>query len=264
MAVSRRRAKLVARLHHRKTREREGLVLVEGVRTVGEALEAGCLPRFALLSPRLAATPDGDALARRIRDSGAEVDEVPDTEMAALAPTETPQGILLVADEPQVAVGEALRLGGRHLVLDALQDPGNVGTLIRAATAFALDAVVALDGTADPWSPKTVRASAGAVFRIPVARASAQEALELLAGRGISLLAAEAGGRPPDRLPPAAGWALAVGNEGSGVRAALLEACEARVGVPMPGRAESLNAGVAGSILLYALTIREASGAPSR
>jgi TrmH family RNA methyltransferase len=264
MALSRRRAKLVARLTHRKTREREGLVLVEGVRTVAEALEAGCRPRFTLLSSRLAATPDGDALALRIRDAGAEVDEVPDADLAALAPTETPQGILLVAEEPRVSLGEALRPGGRHLLLDALQDPGNVGTLIRAAAAFALDAVVALDGTADPWSPKTVRASAGMVFRLPVAGGRAEEALELLGGRGLPLLVADAGGRSPHRLRFTGGWALAVGNEGSGVRPALLEACEARVGVPMPGPAESLNAGVAGAILLYALTTPEASGAASR
>jgi TrmH family RNA methyltransferase len=263
MALSRRRTKLVARLHHRKTREREGLVLVEGIRAVGEAVEAGCRARFALLSSRLAATPEGHALAHRIRDAGAEVGEVPDADMAALAPTETPQGVLLVADEPSLSVGEALRPGGRHLLLDALQDPGNVGTLIRAATAFALDAVVVLDGTADPWSPKTVRASAGMAFRLPVAGGRAEEALELLGGAGLPLLVADAAGRSPHRLRATGGWALAVGNEGSGVRPALQEACEARVAVPMPGPAESLNAGVAGSILLYALTVREASGASS-
>lgn len=263
MALSRRRAKLVGRLGHRKTREREGLVLVEGVRAAADVLDAGAGLRFALVSPWLEGTAEGKALRARLETAGVDVDEVENAELAELADTENPQGVLLVCAEPRPAAADVLRTGARCLLLDAVQDPGNAGTLVRAATAFGLDGVVALDGTVDPWSPKAVRAAAGMAFRIPVLTARWEEVGPLLASSGLTLLVADAGGEPPPDTAPAGGWALAVGNEAAGPRAEVLEAAGTVVRVPMPGPAESLNVGVAGSILLYALT-KEASGVPAR
>lgn len=253
----------MARLGRRRTREREGLVLVEGVRTAVEALEAGCEVRFAVVSPGLASTAEGRELGGRLRAAGADVDEVEDPAMEELADTETPQGVLLVCVQPAPSLDHVVRRGGRYLVLDAVQDPGNAGTLIRAATAFALDGVLALDGTVDPWSPKTVRASAGTVFRTPVVAVGCGPALKTLAARDIPLLVADAGGEPVGPRAGAGGWALVVGNEGSGPRAEVLNGARAVLSIPMPGPAESLNAGVAGSILLYTLTSQETRGVPS-
>lgn len=250
MALSQGRTRLIARLRARKTREREGLVLVEGVRASAEALDGGAAVTLAVVSPRLESTEAGARLAARLQ--GLEVGRVGDAELEALADTQTPQGVLLVCRQP--ARGLEDLDGARFLVLDALQDPGNVGTLVRGAVAFALDGVICLDGTVDPWGAKAVRASAGGVFRLPVAAADAADLVPWLADRGVPLLVADAGGEDAHGRAGAERFALAVGNEGEGVRADLRAAAEAVVAVPMAGPAESLNAGVAGSILMHVLT----------
>lgn len=258
MALSQRRRALLLRLHQRRTRAREGLVLVEGARAVCEALAAGVDARFAVVSPRVDALERGAELRRLLARRGVPVEEVGDAEIGDVADTDTPQGVLLVCAEP-VTGPEAIAEGGRYLVLDAMQDPGNVGTSIRAAVAFALDGVVALDGTADPWGAKAVRASTGLVFRIPVIVTDTEGAVDALGRAGISILVADAAG---DAVEPASegGWALVVGNEGAGVRTGLRARAARTLRIPMPGPAESLNAGVAGAILLFALT-REVGGA---
>jgi len=250
MGLSDARSKLVRRLHRRKTREREGLVLVEGPHAAAEALAADAAVRFAIVTPRVEQLEAGEVLAA-LEEAGIEVHGVEDRELAELADTESPQGLLLVVEEPSPSWPEPA--AGRWLVLDAVQDPGNVGTLIRAAAAFACAGVVALDGTADPWGSKAVRASAGAVFHLPVHVARGRAIGEVAAELPRPLLAAEMGGEDP-RSRAGATWSLIVGNEGAGIRTELLEAAEARVAVPMPGGVESLNAAVAGAILLYALT----------
>lgn len=253
MALSQRRAQLIARLRSRKTRERESLVLVEGIRGAGEALAARADARFAVVSPRLGHLAEGSALLARLADEGVELVEEDDAALQELSDTEQPQGVLLICREP-LGTPQSVRGGGRYLLLDGIQDPGNVGTLIRAATAFGLEGVVALDGSADPWGAKAVRASAGMAFRIPILKTGAGEALALLRTVGVPLLVADAGGEDVGSVPVGGGWALAVGNEGSGPREEVVMAAARTVRVPMPGPAESLNAGVAGSILLYALT----------
>jgi len=254
MSLSRRREKLVARLGRRSTREREALVLVEGIRAVDEALDAGAGLRFALVSPRLDALGGGEALRLRLRASGGDVDEVSDEELTRVSDTDTPQGVLAVCAEPRPELETLLERSGRYLVLDAVQDPGNAGTLVRAATAFGLDGVVALDGTVDPWNPKTVRASVGLAFRIPVLTVGAERWVDATERAAVPLLVADAAGEPVGRMDPGRSWALVVGNEGSGARPELRAVAEQVVRIPMPGPAESLNAGMAGAVLLYALT----------
>ena len=161
-------------------------MLVEGVRAVGAALDGGARPRFAVVSERLEDRPGGALLLRRLDDLGVDVRGVSDAELAELADTETPQGVLLVVEERDVPLGALVP--GRWLVLDGVQDPGNAGTLVRAAVAFGLDGVVALDGTVDLWSPKAVRASAGLTFRVPVARASVDAVLEHCAREGVAFI----------------------------------------------------------------------------
>lgn len=250
MALSQRRARLIGRLRSRRTRAREGLVLVEGVRAAREALDAGAVVLFALVSPRLEDAPTGSALRARLE--GVEIADVADGELAELSDTRSPQGVLLVCREPEASL--AGLAGRRYLVLDAVQDPGNVGTLVRAVVAFGLDGIVCLDGTVDPWSPKAVRASAGSVFRRPPVLAREEEVAEWLQRRGVPILVADASGEDVERHRGAASFALIVGNEGEGVRDALKDRADAVVAVPMSGPAESLNAGVAGSILMHTLS----------
>ena len=228
-------------------------MLVEGVRASGEALASGVPLRFAVCSPALMRSTPGEALLAELEARGVTPDWVDEREMAAVSATASPQGILLVCEEPPPAA-KALHLaaGACFLALDGIQDPGNLGTLVRTARAFDLTAVVALDGTVDPWNARVVRASAGSVFRIPVVRAPWSEVGAWAAG--MQVIVADAAGQDAATLAVTPPWMLVVGNEGSGVRAEIREAAGARAAVPMSGAADSLNAAVAGAIVLYALT----------
>lgn len=251
--VSQRRASLVRRLRRRKTRERERSVLVEGVRAVAEAIAAGVEVRFAVASPRLDANPDGLRLQERLSAAGVVPDRVEDQDLESLADTEHPQGILLVCTQPVEPEG-TLSSAGRYLVLDGVQDPGNAGTLVRAATAFGLDGVIALDGTVDLWGAKAVRASAGMAFRIPIRTMTMEALAAASSAAAVRILVADPRGIDIARADRHPGWVLVTGNEGVGPRDEIARLAADRVAVPMPGPAESLNVGMAGAVLLYALT----------
>jgi len=259
MGLSKSKSRLIGRLKDRKLRAREGLVLVEGIRAVTEALDAGMGVRFAVGAPRLRGAERGEGLLERLDASSIPVHWVDDGEVAALADTESPQGILVVVEEPEADLAQ-LAPGHRLLILDGVQDPGNLGTLIRAARAFDVEAVVALEGTVDPWKPKSVRAAAGASFHLPVLRESWDRCHLWLRERGVAILVADPAGADVGKLRPEGDWALVIGNEGAGPRSEILEGDRILVAVPMSGGMDSLNAGVAGAILLYALTGDASSG----
>lgn len=242
---------LLRRLQQRKTRERERAWLAEGVRCATTVLHARARIRFAVVAAGLETAPEGRDLRDEIEAAGVELFELPASEFHELAATRTPQGVLLVCEEPDPPERLA---GSRFLVLDGVQDPGNVGTLIRVAAGFGADAVLALDGTADPWSPKAVRASAGYVATLPVLAVPWDQARLLLAPNDVRLLAAAGEGDDVARVEPPERWALVLGNEGSGVRSEIASAAWGQVGVPLAGGVDSLNVGVAGAILLYALS----------
>lgn len=255
MPLSQRRRQLIGRLRRRRMRRREGLVLVEGIRAVGEALSASASARFAVASPRLSQLPGGPSLRSRL-EGQTSLELVQDSELAQLADTEHPQGVLAVFAEPD---DPGIETRGRYVILDGVQDPGNVGTIVRAAVGFGLDGVVALEGTADPWGAKAVRASAGMAFRIPVTQCSWEEAQEGLIRVGVGVIVGDAEGRDVLSVMPPPTWALVVGSEGSGPRDSVRAAADQLLGIRLPGPAESLNVGVAAAILMYTLT-REDGG----
>lgn len=253
--LSRADLKLLTGLARRKVREKEGLFLAEGVRVVEELLSAGLPIRLAVTSPDLEETDRGRALAAALGTRGVAVREVGRGRMHELADTRTTQGVLVVAEAPRARLESLPPADGALLVLDGVQDPGNLGTLARSAAAFGCRGLLCLPGTVDPWNPKAVRASAGALFRLPVLLADdAARALGWLAEGGYRLLGADAAGEPVESTPLPPRVALAVGNEGAGLTASVASACEGFVAVPMPGGTESLNVAVATSILLYVIT----------
>ncbi|WP_419806564.1 TrmH family RNA methyltransferase [Terriglobus sp.] len=179
----------------------------------------------------------------------------------SVAATEQSQGVAALFARPEVRF--LPRTGQLLLLLDGVQDPGNVGTLLRSAEAFGAAAVLVSEGTADVWNGKALRASAGAAFRMPVVRWS-EALLATLRRLGMRVLAAvpdESGAVPVTEMPLTGGCVLAVGNEGRGVSANVLAAADGRVTLPMLGRTESLNAAVAGSVLLYEAARQRAAGA---
>ena len=250
--VSKSRRRTVARLRRRAGRERTGTALVEGPRVVLEALRAPGEVAWALVGETYAATEPGRRILEACRSRGVEAETAPDEAVRALCATEAPQPVLLGAKTPPMGTFEGAE--GRYVLADGIQMPGNLGALARSAWAFGLDGVIVGPGTVDPWNAKAVRGSAGAVFRVPFLRA-ARAWLEDGAP-GETLFHADPAGRPAEAAlvegaPPS--WVLAVGNEGKGVSEAVRRRGSA-LAVPLQPGVESLNAAVAGSILLYALT----------
>lgn len=246
---------MVRDLHRRRGRERRGLALLEGVRLVEEALAAGATLRGALVAPSLEATPRGQALKAALAGRASRLEAVAEREFAELAATEHPQGVIAVAEPPAWSL-EQVRPGprGTVIVLDGVQDPGNVGTIIRTAHALGAAAVVALPGTADLLNPKTLRGSMGAFFRLPCAATTPEALGPWLAEHRVALWVAEADGEPLDGRGGAGPLALAVGNEGAGGSPALAVLAARRVAIPLAAGAESLNVAVAAGILLWEVT----------
>jgi RNA methyltransferase, TrmH family len=252
--LSRAEERLVLGLGRRRRRADERLFVAEGVRVVEELLAAGVVPHLAAVSPSLEDTGRGRRLSDRLRQA-ATVRALTDGELGRLAHTRSPQGVLVVAEIPARGLDE-VRPGAvaPALVLDAVQDPGNIGTLARSAAAFGCQLLACLPGTVDPWNAKSVRASAGALFRLPVVEAGVAELWDWLDRHDFVVLGADAGGDPLGRTHAAGRTALVVGNEGSGLGDEVRARCHRLVAVPMAGDTESLNVAVAAGILLYDLT----------
>ncbi|HEX6494884.1 MAG TPA: RNA methyltransferase [Acidobacteriaceae bacterium] len=229
----------------RSGRTTSGLIAIEGEHLVAESVRSQL--RFATIFLRqgyeceTALPQDAEQLV------------LPADIFASAVATEQPQGIAALVHAP--AFTPAMLFGTSAplvLVLAGLQDPGNVGTLIRSAEAFAATGVLLLSGTASPWNPKALRASAGSAFRVPAIAATEDEALDLLAQHNVPAVAAVArSGTPISNTPLAGPCALFIGNEGAGLSETLLAAAAHRITIAMPGNVESLNAAIAGSLLLY-------------
>jgi TrmH family RNA methyltransferase len=244
-------------LHRRRGRERRGLALAEGIRLVEEALAARIAVQGAAISPTLEGTPRGKALKAALAAAGVPVTEVSTAELDELADTAQPQGIVAVIEPPIWTLGNlGADPGSVTLVLDAVQDPGNVGTMLRTALGLGAGGLVALPGTAELTNSKVVRGSMGSLFRLPAVEASLGDFLAWVAERGVEIWTAASEGEPlrrgqlgeRSRRPPVA---MVLGNEGAGVGAALEGAARRRMAIPLAAGVESLNVAVAAGILLY-------------
>ena len=171
--------------------------------------------------------------------------------MRSISPMETPQGALFTVRLPDTALPETLT-GAHYLVLDGVQDPGNVGTILRTADAFDCDGVFLVNACADPYSPKTARATMGAVFRRDVYQCTADELCALLQKCGLPLYGTALRNDTVSlRDAELSRAAVAIGSEGRGLSAELLSKCEKTIKIPMSPRCESLNAAVAASVVLW-------------
>lgn len=251
--LTRREERLLRTLRQRRAREEEGLFLAEGVRTIEDLVASPLAVRFVVAASTLGDTPRGRGLISGIEARGIAVHQVDERGFRDWADTDTPQGVLAVAEIPPAGLA-AIPLDADPavvLVLDAVQDPGNFGTLVRTAEALGAAGVVALPGTVDPWNPKSVRAAMGSSFRLPVVEADWGALEPWLRERGVVTVASAVDAPPPESLPRRA--ALVLGNEGAGVSADTLRRADLTLGIPLRGRAESLNVAAAGAILLHEL-----------
>ena len=241
-------------LRRRRARERQKLFVAEGVRAVEELLRSPLHVRGILVAPQLAGASRGSALLDDVRRSGAEVTEVDEREFASAAETESPQGVLAIGEIPDARLADlALPERARLIVLDAVQDPGNVGTILRTAAALDASAVVAMPGTVDLWNAKVVRSAMGALFHSPAFMSTWDELDTFLGRHAMPLWGAESDGTPLDRLRAPDRLALMVGNEGAGLSGEGRERVGQYVSIPIGSVVESLNVAVATGILLYQL-----------
>ena len=225
----------------REYRRSSGLFFGEGPKLLAEALKAGTVVE-AVVTARGVDLPGLDGLWRA---------EVPADLLDSLCDTRSPQGVLFLAKMPVLTPPERLT-GDRWLILDGLQDPGNVGTIWRTADALGADGLILVNHCADPFSPKTVRATMGACFRLPVYETEASQLSGLLERSGLPLYAAALREDTADlREADLSRCAVAIGSEGRGRSPQVLEMSRKTLKIPMRDRCESLNAAVAAAVILW-------------
>ncbi len=250
-----------AELKQKKYRLQRQMFLAEGLRTVEEAVRGG-----AARTLFYTAADGGRALAllEHAAAGGVELVCVAASVLQKLADTETPQGCVAVCGMRAYTLEQLLRDGKMLLVLDRVGDPGNVGTILRTADAAGMGGVVLLSGSADVYAPKTVRASMGSLFHLPVLGGVGENdflAAARQAGYALLVTAAQ-GGRSLYRTDLGGRLAVVVGNEAGGVSSGLSEAADHKVFIPMRGRAESLNVAMAAGIVMFEALRRQLQDSP--
>ncbi len=235
-------------LHRRRSRHQEQAFIAEGLRTLEEAVDAGFVPALLFHTPEVLGQPRVRTLVVRAQQLGVQVKVVSEQVMKVMADTVTPSGLLAVLPMSECSVPRPLTWA---LVIDRLRDPGNLGTILRSALAAGVELVITTKGTVDVYSPKVVRAAMGAHFRLKLCLDQSWQAIEdILQGLRV-ILADPRQGRPyweVDWHPPTALW---LGGEATGVSREGEKMASGYVTVPMREGVESLNAAVAGSVLLF-------------
>lgn len=228
----------------------DGNCAIEGIRITEEAIRSGL--RFRAVFFRESATSAAERLLPQI-GANVETVTVPDAVFDSVVATETPQGIAALVKLKSFELEDALRAPVPLVVVAAgVQDPGNLGTLLRSAEAFGATGILVGEKTVSHLSPKTVRASAGSVFRLPIISVTLADVLPRLREAGLRLVATSSHkGTPADGADLAGKLALFIGNEGAGLPRDVMKDMDEVIVIPHSPKVESLNAGIAASILLY-------------
>lgn len=256
--------KLAASLAKSNGRKKEGAFVVEGVRLCEEALKAAekgdWIIRFGFITAAQLAAERGGALAAKARELGLALYEIPENVYNKAAQVVSPQGVLFVVESKRFAPEDLISVccdrkkAPLIAVLDGVQDPGNVGTILRTAEATGVTGAIFLPGTADVFGEKTVRASMGAIFRLPVSFLTAGELVSFADDHGLRLFATalDSNARPHTAANFEEPSLIVFGREGSGVSKEILAAAgTGKIFIPMAGEAESFNVAQACAIVLY-------------
>lgn len=248
------RVRAVAKLAKRSAREETGLFLVEGPQAVGEALAFHPEALVELFITRSAFDRSTDIVQAAV-DAGLDVETVSDSVLDAMADTVTPQGVVATCRQLPYSASSLLASAPPLVaVLDQVRDPGNAGTVIRAADATGAGAVIFTGDSVDAYNPKVVRSTTGSLFHVPVAQhGSLEDAVEAIRAAGLQVIAADVKGADLSRLRDvlAAPTAWVFGNEAHGLPVEKLALADRVVKVPIYGHAESLNLATAASVCLY-------------
>jgi TrmH family RNA methyltransferase len=245
--------KFLRSLREKKHRKAAGKFLAEGLRLLTDARECGHLPEMLVMAERRDPHPLLDALERDVIAAGGEVIETSADILSKITGKDNPQAVAGVFAEFDTGLAALDRSAAKiWLVAQALRDPGNLGTMLRTGDAVGAGGLILIDDCADPFSVEAVRASMGAVFTQKIGQARWDEFLPWLRAGDGQLVAASLRDAVPYRgAPYAAPCFIMVGNESRGLPEDYETACDLRVTMPMRGRADSLNAAVAGAVLAY-------------
>lgn len=245
--------KEIKSLHRKRGRMKNNAFIIEGIKIINEAIENNYPLDKIIYTDQLLRNKEGEDFFNKLQD-GYNLIYVSDNVFDEISDTENPQGILAIAQLVYRTVDElSLSKKSFLLYLDELQDPGNMGTIIRTADAFNIDGIILSQGCVDPYNPKVVRATMGSIFRTPLYFASdGLDMLKDLREKGIKIYSTSLQGSIPIYdADYNGGLVLVIGNESKGVREDIQCMSNILIKIPMPGKAESLNAGVAASIIMY-------------
>lgn len=234
-------------LRQTQARRAQGAFVLEGVRLAEEALNARCPAQFVLYSPDL--SERGKTVVEGFAAQGVPTEAVAEKVFLTISDTQTPQGILVVLPHFQMPLPTSLDF---VLILDVIQDPGNLGTILRTAAAAGVQAVFLTPGTVDPFSPKVVRAAMGAHFRLPIHSLSWEEIEAHISKHSLrTYLASPYADTPYTKVDLRSPLALIIGSEAEGAGDRAKSLAHIHIHIPMPGAIESLNASVAAAILMF-------------
>lgn len=235
-----------ALLGRAKERREAGAFVAEGVRLVEEAVKANWTCRFALYDETL--SERGKSQVESLKLRGVDVEEVSPSVMKSISETETPQGILAVVENSQLPIPDSRNF---ILIPDQIRDPGNLGTLLRSAAASGVQAVLLPPETTDAFAPKVLRSGMGAHFRLPIHSMGWEEIEKVVKSESLQVYVADMDGQSCWGVDLTQPVALIVGNEAEGVSESARKLANGKISIPMSGETESLNAGVAGSVLMF-------------
>lgn len=236
-------------LQVRKNRYRERAFIVEGTRLMLDALDAGVLPRRVFFEPEQANEHLHAALSL-VASRSVPVHPVAGQVIEAIADTQTPQGVVAIFDFPNLSITRDDH-APLLVVADGIKDPGNLGSLMRAALGAGADALYVSPTTVDPFSPKVVRAAMGAHFRIPLAAIDWDNPPQTIQSCGQRVGAEPSGSRYYDEIDWTLASTLVVGSEATGLSERSRRLVTTSVSIPLDGRIESLNAAIAGAVILF-------------
>lgn len=239
-------------LNRKKNRWKYRLFIIEGIKIIEEAIINGIRIKNILFSDSFFESEEGRFFYNNIKNRD-NIVKIKDSLFNSISDTENPQGIMGVCE---FNIRDFSDMDGLNnpsiLFLDAVQDPGNMGTIIRSADAFNIDGIILGEGSVDPYNLKVVRATMGSIFRVPLYMCdNSIESIVDLKDKGFDILATSLNGSAIYDSDFSGKILCVIGNEANGVNPKILEISDKHIKIPMPGNAESLNAGVAASIIMY-------------
>lgn len=252
--------KYIKSLQMKKFRDEYGEFIIEGEKLLREALDYKVSISMALLSQSFTENDKHNELAAILNESNIPLYYAEDSVFKDVCETDTPQGVIAVARKLEFDLGSIISKDELCIVfLHEARDPGNAGTIIRSADACGLDAVLLSKGSVDLYNGKTIRATMGSLFHIPVFQSlDTEETISKLKGSRVVTIGADPhSSKSCIELPYSKKTAIIIGNESQGIDREIQAQLDMNVKIPMPGRAESLNAGIAASILMYEFSVRK-------